>query len=187
MSTTKAEQQQSEFLDWYRPLHAQFLRYCDSRCIGLDSAEDLVQDAILSALESWDKLKDKDKLLAYMIGIVNNQLRNRLRSKAVHQRYLENRRRQLTDRLESKPELVLDLEYFLNAMDDLPEAQREALLLQAVSGFSIERIAKIQQASPAAVKTRISRARKQLRQLVAADSQPTSLNQRLLTFSSILL
>lgn len=186
MATANLEPQ-TAFLEWYRPLHQQFLRYCDSRCMGLDSAEDLVQDALLSALESWDRLKDKDKLLAYMIGIVNNQLRNRLRSKAVHQRYLDNRRRQLNDRLETRPELALDLEFLLRAMDQLPAAQREALLLQAVSGFSIERIANIQNASPAAVKTRISRARKTLRQLMAEDDRPLSLSQRLVALSSILL
>ncbi len=178
---------QNEFLDWYRPLHNRFLRYCDSRCIGLDSAEDLVQDAILSALESWDKLSDKNKLLAYMIGIVNNQLRNRLRSKAVHQRYLENRQRQLSIRLDNQAALVLDLEYLLKAMDELPEAQREAILLKAASGFSIQEIAKIQNSTPGAVKTRISRARQQLKRLIDEDGQPLTLAQRLRIYSSILL
>ncbi|MEL6140869.1 MAG: RNA polymerase sigma factor [Bacteroidota bacterium] len=180
-------QKKSEFLAWYEPLHDRFLRYCDSRCLGLESAEDMVQDAILSALESWDRLADKDRLLAYMIGIVNNRLRNRLRSKAVHRRYLEARRRQLTDRLPARPEAVLDLHYLLKAMDELPELSKEALLLTAVSGFSIKKVAEIQQCSEGAVKTRISRARAQLKELLAEDGRPMSLAQRLRIYTSILL
>jgi len=182
-----SSQQKHEFLAWYEPLHDRFLRYCDSCCIGLETAEDLVQDAILSALESWDRLTDKDRLLAYMIGIVNNQLRNRLRSKVVHHKFLENRKRQLTDRLPARPEAVLDLHYLLKAMDELPILSKEALLLTTVSGFSIKEVAKVQQCTEGAVKTRISRARARLKELLAEDGRPMPLSQRLRIYTSILL
>jgi len=179
--------QQSAFLKWYSPIHDRFVRYCDARCLGLDDPEDMVQDAILSTLEQWNALADKDRLLAYMIGIVNNRLRNRLRSKAVHRRYVEARKRTLDERLPARPEAALDLHFLLRAMDELPGPQREALLLQAVSGFSIHEIAAVQQISPGAVKTRISRARKQLKDLLAEDGSPLSLRQRLHIYTSILL
>jgi RNA polymerase sigma-70 factor (ECF subfamily) len=178
---------QSAFLKWYAPIHDRFIRYCDARCLGLDDPEDLVQDAILSALEQWHKLEEKDRLLAYMIGIVNNQLRNRLRSKAVHRRYVEARKRTLDERLPARPEAALDLHYLLRAMDELPAMQREALLLQAVSGFSIQEIASVQQVSPGAVKTRISRARKELKELLKEDGSKLSLRQRLHIYTSVLL
>ncbi len=72
-------------------------------------------------------------------------------------------------------------------MDELPEAQREALLLKAASGFSIQEIAKIQNSTSGAVKTRISRARQQLKRLIDEDGQPLTLAQRLRIYSSILL
>ncbi|MFK8162768.1 MAG: RNA polymerase sigma factor, partial [Lewinella sp.] len=116
--------QQNAFLKWYAPIHDRFVRYCDARCLGLDDPEDMVQDAILSTLEQWNALADKDRLLAYMIGIVNNRLRNRLRSKAVHRRYVEARKRTLDERLPSRPEAALDLHFLLRAMDELPGPQR---------------------------------------------------------------
>ncbi len=155
--------------------------------MGIDDPEDMVQEAILSTLEQWDALSEKDRLLAYMIGIVNNRLRNRLRSKAVHRRFVEARKRTLDQRLPARPEAALDLHFLLRAMDELPPTQREALLLQAVSGFSIQEIAKVQQITPGAVKTRISRARKQLKELLAEDGNPLSLRQRLHIYTSILL
>jgi RNA polymerase sigma-70 factor (ECF subfamily) len=181
------QSQQSAFLKWYAPVHDRFVRYCDARCMGLADPEDLVQDAILSALEQWEALVDKDRLLAYMIGIVNNRLRNQLRSKRVHRRYVETRKRTLDERLPARPEAALDLHFLLRAMDELPAAQREALLLQAVSGFSIQEIAAVQQVSPGAVKTRVSRARKQLKELLSEDGSALSLRQRLHIYTSILL
>ncbi|MEM1358404.1 MAG: RNA polymerase sigma factor [Bacteroidota bacterium] len=177
----------TDFLDWYSPIHERFLRYVDARCLGLAETEDLVQDAILSALEQWETIAKKDRLLAYMIGIINNRLKNLLRSKAVHQRYVATRQRLVDERLPARPEAALDLHYLLRAMDELPEAEREALLLQAVSGFTIKEIAELQQASPAAVKTRISRARAKLKKLLAEDGRPLSLRQRLHIYTSILL
>ncbi|WP_044102630.1 RNA polymerase sigma factor [Neolewinella persica] len=182
-----SQPQQNAFLKWYAPIHDSFIRYCDARCMGIDDPEDMVQEAILSTLEQWDALSEKDRLLAYMIGIVNNRLRNRLRSKAVHRRFVEARKRTLDQRLPARPEAALDLHFLLRAMDELPPTQREALLLQAVSGFSIQEIAKVQQITPGAVKTRISRARKQLKELLAEDGNPLSLRQRLHIYTSILL
>ncbi len=182
-ATTDAQ----EFLEWYTPLHERFMKYCASQTLGLDSREDIAQDAILSALEQWDAIDDKHRLLPYMIGIVNNRVRNKLRKARAHRRFLEERKHQLADRLPSRPELALDLHYLLRAIDQLPETSKEALLLTAVSGFSVREVAEIQQSTEGAVKTRISRARKQLRELFADGGKPLSIGTRLTIYSSILL
>ncbi|PPK87587.1 RNA polymerase sigma-70 factor (ECF subfamily) [Neolewinella xylanilytica] len=177
----------AEFMDWYAPFHDRFMKYCASQTFGLASAEDIAQDAVLSALEQWNRLEDKDRLLAYMIGIVNHRVRNQLRSARVQQRYLQERRRHLSDRLPAQPELALDLHYLLRAIDLLPEQSKEALLLTAVSGWSIREVADIQQSTPGAVKTRISRARKELREKFAEDGKPLRISERLTIYASLLL
>ena len=177
----------AEFLQWYEPLHERFLRYCDSRALGIHSAEDLVQEAVLAALAGWDRLEHKDRLLGYMIGIVNNQLRSLRRRAKFRGEWSEERMALLESRLGGDAETALDLHYLLKAMDELPEDQHEALLLQAVSGFSIREIAEIQCVSEGAVKTRISRARAQLRELLSEDGRPLTVGQRLRIYASILL
>ncbi len=177
----------AEFMRWYAPLHDGFARYCASQAIGLDSGEDILQDAILSALESWHRLEAKERLLGYMIGIVNHRLRNALRSARVHRRFIAERQAVLTARLPAHPELALDLHYLLKAMDHLPAESREALLLTAVSGFSIQEVAQLHGTTQGAVKTRISRARRQLRDTFAEDGRALSLSERLRIFSYILL
>ena len=175
------------FMQWYTPIHERFARYCASRSLGLkEDGKDIMQDAILSALEQWPAIEHKGRLLSYMIGIVNHRLRNKLRSAAVHRRFVAERQRQLSERLPARPELALDLHHLLRVIDTLPEASREALLLHTVSGFSVREVAELQQASEAAVKTRISRARARLRRYTEAERR-MSLSDQLQTYASILL
>lgn len=183
----EATNTKDDFLRWYTPIHGAFLRYCDARFLGLAEAEDLVQDAVLATLEQWNKVKDKSRLLSYLIGIVNHQVKNRLRSRAVHRRFVADRKRQLEERLPNNPDAALDLHYLLKAIDELPATEREALLLRTVSGFSTQETADIQGVSPGAVKTRVSRARKRLRELLAEDGSPLTIAQRLRIYTAILL
>ena len=176
-----------EFMRWYAPLHDRFMRYCATQTFGLSSGEDIAQDAILSALEQWDRLEDKQRLLSYMIGIVNHRVSNLLRRARVQRRFQEERKHRLSERLASRPDVALDLHYLLRAIDQLPAASREALLLTAVSGFSIREGADIQQTTEGAVKTRISRARKQLRDTFDEDGKPLRIADRLRIYASILL
>ncbi|MEM1321516.1 MAG: RNA polymerase sigma factor [Bacteroidota bacterium] len=174
-----------EFLDWYQPLHEQFVRYCSSRSYGVIETEDLVQEVILAALEGFAKVRDKERLLGYMIGVANNMIRNKKR----RLKFRGDWDQQAFEKLESQqldPEVALDIHYLLKAIEQLPEKQKEALLLFEVSGFSIREISQIQGASEAAIKTRLSRCRKKLKTLLAEDQRPMSMAQRLAIFSSLL-
>lgn len=176
----------NDFLRWYEPLHTRFIRYCSSRAFGIIEAEDLAQEAILATLAGWERIRDKEKLLSYMMGVVNNRVRNQLRRKKFQGPLDEKQLEALESRL-GDPEAALDVQYLLRSLRELPATQQEALLLFEVSGFSIREIAGIQEASEGAVKTRISRARKHLRELVEEDGRRLSAAQRLSTFASILL
>ena len=152
-----------EFLKRYQPVHEPFVRYCSSRAFGVMAAEDLVQEAVLVALQGFEKIKDKEKLLSFLIGTVNNILRNRRRKERRQVVWEE----QLMEKIESQglsPEIALDVQLLLRSMQDLPAKQEEAVLLFEVSGFSIREIAEVQHCSEGAVKTRLSRGRKALKE-----------------------
>ena len=175
-----------DFLARYEPLHDRFMRYCASRAYGLLEPEDLAQEAILAALRGYERLADKEKLLGYLIGTVNNLAKGYARRQKRHTDWDE----QQISRLESAlpdPSLAPDIHYLRQAIDQLPADQREALLLFAISGFRLREIADIQEVSTGAVKTRISRARQRLRELLADDTHSLTLRQRLAIYASILL
>jgi len=120
-----------------------------------------------------------------MIGIVRNIVKNQKRRK----KFQANWEDDLLNQLESatqNAEVALDIQFLLKAMDSLPTKQKEAILLFEVSGFSMKEISKIQESSLSATKTRISRGRKQLKELLTEDISETSLANRLTAFASIL-
>ncbi len=174
-----------EFLQHYQPIHEAFVRYCSSRAYALIETEDLVQEAVLAALEGFDRLQDKRKLLGYMIGIANNIVRNKMRRQKFRSEWDE---RALT-KLESQtqnPEVALDIHFLLKALQQLPERQREAVLLFEINGFSMQEISEIQESSLSATKTRVSRGRQQLRDILTSDGRKLSVSERLAIYASIL-
>jgi len=174
-----------EFLQLYKPIHEQFIKYCSSFAYGIMETEDLAQEAVLSTLQNFAKIKDKRKLLHYMIGVVRNITFNQRR----RQKFKSTWEDELLEKLESKvqsPEIALDIHFLLKAMEELPEKQKEAILLFEISGFSMKEISVIQDSSIAATKTRISRGRTTLKQKLSEDTSKSSLANRLAAFASIL-
>ncbi|MCB0519377.1 MAG: RNA polymerase sigma factor [Lewinellaceae bacterium] len=174
-----------EFLRWYEPVHDRFVRYCGSRALGLMETEDLVQEAVLHALQAFYRIEDKQRLLGYLIGVVNNLVKQARR----RQKFVGAWEEKTLSKLESRtgdPETALDIQYLLKAIQQLPRQQREALVLFEISGFSIREISEIQVCSEGAVKTRLSRSRQRLRELLSEDGRPMPLSKRLAIYASLL-
>lgn len=176
-----------DFLAWYEPIHAAFVRYCSSRTYGWMDTEDLVQETVLATLEAFYRIDQKEKLLSYMIGVANNKLKNKWRRSKFQATWQED----ILEKMESRigdPELALDIRELHRSIAQLPEKQKEALLLFEISGFSIKELAQIQDSSEGAVKTRLSRARKALKAMLD-ESSPTrskrSFAQQLALYASL--
>ena len=106
-----------KFLNWYEPHHDSFVRFCSSRAFGIMETEDLVQEAVLKTLEGFERIKDESKTLGYMIGIVQNIVRNQKR----RMKFKGDWEELVLEKLESKtlnPEVALDIQYLLKAMND---------------------------------------------------------------------
>jgi RNA polymerase sigma-70 factor, ECF subfamily len=158
------------FLRLYKPVHEPFARYCSNHAYGLMDAEDLMQETILAALKHFDSIRDKEKLLMFMMATANNIMRNLYRRKKFSGDYNEKAFRKLESKNLS-PDTALDIHYMHRALQELPVKDKEAILLFEISGFSIEEIAVIQNSSSGATKTRLSRAREKLRVLLSEPSE----------------
>ena len=174
-----------DFLNWYQPIHEPFVRFCSTKAIGWMETEDLVQEAILATLQGFYRIEDKSKLLSFMISIVNNTINKHHRRAKFRGSWDERVLTKLEARI-STPSIALDLQYLLKTIKQLPKEQGEAIELFELSGFSIKEIAEIQAVSTGAVKTRISRGRKQLRTLLLDENNNLSIAQRLAIYASIL-
>ena len=181
-----ADQKQAQFMKAYAPCHEPFIRYCSALAYGKMDTEDLVQDVLLSAFQHFDRVRGKDQLLHYLIRAARNRSISQWRKRRFKTEWVEKHQDKLATQGIS-PELQLDIDLLYRQLDRLPGHQRDALILFEVSGFSMKEIALMQKSSVGAVKTKISRGRKQLRQFMQEKGQSNPLASVLKTVQSIVV
>ena len=161
-----ATELQQEFLTLYEPIHERFTRYCGSHAYGLMETEDLVHETILITLEKFSFIRDKNKLLPFMMAVAGNIMKTSWRKNRFRTPFDE----EALTKLEAKindPETALDVHYLYKALNQLHPKEKDAVLLFEVSGFSIKEISEIQQSNEGAVRTRLSRARQKLKEMLS--------------------
>ncbi|SON56165.1 putative RNA polymerase sigma-C factor [Hartmannibacter diazotrophicus] len=135
-----------------------------------DRADDLVQDTILKA---WDKQASftlGTNMKAWLITILRNDFYSKMRKRG---REVQDSDGVFTERLAVHPAQhgSLDLDDFRTALAELPEDQREALLLVGASGFSYEETAEICGCAVGTIKSRINRARTRLQERLGIEAE----------------
>jgi len=135
-------------------------------CRGM--AEDVAQDALAALVRRWRAAGPPGSPDAYAFAIARRRA-----SRAVARRALlaplEAIRGMTHDGLpvDRAHAVRLELAGVLAALRALPRRDREALLLRAAGELSVAAIAEVMRSSPAAVKMRISRARRRLAALLS--------------------
>jgi len=149
-----------EFEDCLIALRPRLHRYCARMTGSAVHGEDVLQDALVKALNARAQGAEVDNLEGWLFRIAHNAsldfLRERSRSTVVP----------LTEDLEAPliPEadvVAISFQTFLR----IPELQRCAVILKDVLGHSVEEIADIADCTPAAAKSALQRGRAALRQL----------------------
>ncbi|MEL7530126.1 MAG: RNA polymerase sigma factor [Bacteroidota bacterium] len=156
---------QSAFMDLYRPLHERFSRYCEAKAYGKMDAKDLMSESLLRAYEGFGQLREPAAFLHFLFGIAHRVMLNHIRSQKFEGPFDEFAALQIPT-TERSPEGAAERYLLYRALQQLPDAQREALILFEISGFSIKEIEAIQGAGKSAVKARLVRARKALATLL---------------------
>jgi RNA polymerase sigma-70 factor, ECF subfamily len=136
-----------------------------SLCGQVDRADDLVQDTLLRALSNLHRFQRGTNLNAWLFTILRNLFHSEYRKR---RREVEDPDGSYAERLKVQPEqgARLDFEDFRTALAKLPHDQREALLLIGASGFSYEEAAAICGCAVGTIKSRVSRARSRLQEVL---------------------
>lgn len=136
-----------------------------SLCRNGAQADDLVQETLLKAWTNMDKFDPATKLEAWLFTILRNTFYSALRK--------TRREVQDTDGVHAagqfdKPEHDGRLAYkdFERAFDKLSPEHREVLILVGASGYSCEEASEMMGVAVGTVKSRASRARKRLAELM---------------------
>jgi RNA polymerase sigma-70 factor, ECF subfamily len=158
---------QDKFVLLLKPLQERLERFALTLTRNRNDAKDIVGETILIAYENFEKLKSETAFLSYLFTIASRVYADRIRTL---KRYNINEM-QDSDKLYCNclsPEASTDIELLYEALDKLPEKQREAVILYEISGFSHKEICEIQDSNLSAVKMRLKRARTRLAKLLGA-------------------
>lgn len=153
----------NEFEDRLTALRPRLHRYCARMTGSAVNGEDVLQDALVKALNARAQGAEVDNLEGWLFRIAHNASLDFLREKS------RNTVVPLTEDVEAAPIPEADIvaigfQTFLR----LPELQRCAVILRDVLGHSVDEIAGIAECSPAAAKSALQRGRAALRLLAQA-------------------
>nr|WP_295464648.1 sigma-70 family RNA polymerase sigma factor [Mesorhizobium sp.] len=135
-----------------------------------DRADDLVQETLVKAWDKHESFQPGTNLKAWLFTILRNEFYSQMRKRG---REIQDSDGIMTARLAVHPSQhgSLDLEDFRTALERLPEDQREAIILIGASGFSYEEAAEICGCAVGTIKSRVSRARSRLQELLGISGE----------------
>ena len=143
-------------------------------------AEDVLQETFIKAYHGLQDFRGEAKISTWLYRIATNEALMLIRQREEDQRSLE--AEQKTDQGETYSPLNLvdwcclpeeellsaeAMEYLDRAVQQLPEAMRAAFILRDIEGLSTRETADVLDISESAAKTRLSRARLRLRELLS--------------------
>ena len=154
----ESTQGQTEFWDLYQRHSTQIYNYMLWFLGNRDDAEDLTSTVFLQARERFHSLRNPNKARQWLWTIARNSARNFLRD------------RKETVRLEHYPELQAPFSEnghrivrLKTALRELAGPDREIIILREYHGFSYAEMAELLETSIPSIKSRLFRARENLR------------------------
>lgn len=163
-----SKSKQDQFIKLYEPIHDRFERFCRARVYGEMEYRDLINETLLVAYEKFSTLKSDQAFLSFLFSISVRLLANDARKKRpMNNMDGEVQRIQVGEETSDSTEVSL----LHQALAQLVEHQKEALILFEIAGFSIREIAEIQSVSEDAVKQRLKRGREKLKTILTFESK----------------
>lgn len=146
--------------------------YARALCDRQENAEDLVQDAIERALRTEDRPGALSQFRPWMFRVIRNLRYDELRKRRVRREYIAKEKRLYSQAYlanDHARDVLLRL-----AFESMPSEKREILFLIDVMGLKYSEAAEIIGIAEGTVMSRLSRARKALREEIDVTSDDSS-------------
>ncbi|MCX4911406.1 sigma-70 family RNA polymerase sigma factor [Streptomyces sp. NBC_00878] len=125
--------------------------------LGADDPENVVAEAYYQIYRKWRRLRDAEAAEAYLRSTVCNLTRMRIRHLQVARKHVQNPPSEVVASAESTALLHDDQRVLIDALQQLPARQREALVLRHWLGLKESEIAAAMGISCGSVKTHTAR------------------------------
>jgi len=160
---TKAKNR--EFMQLYEMHHKALSNFCRSLEHDTEDAKELMSETISRAFTRFHSLKDKSKFKSFLFGIASNTLKEIIRKKS----------RPLPEskviNMHGKETSEAENHTINQIMAQIPAKQAEVFVLYEIVDMSLNDIAKMLNSNLSTVKTRLSRARVALAELLNDEFQ----------------
>ncbi|UJQ95106.1 RNA polymerase sigma factor [Mariluticola halotolerans] len=167
---TKSEQESTNFKREMLSILPNLRAFAYSLIGRPDKADDLVQDTIMKAWAKQDSFEPGTNLKAWLFTILRNEFYSQMRKRG---REIQDSEGAFTEGMSVPPAQygALDMQDFRVALAKLPDDQREAIILVGASGMSYEEAAEICECAIGTIKSRVSRARNSLKELLQVSGE----------------
>lgn len=153
------------FRDELVALIPQLRAFARTLCGDAAAADDLAQDTMLKAWDARASFELGTNMKAWSFMILRNQFYSE-RRRSWRQSQLDQEVAERTLVAVDDPEAPVALDELRQGLAMLPAEQREALILVGAGGFAYEEAAAICECAVGTVKSRVSRARKALQEIL---------------------
>ncbi len=159
------KEKQEKFLSLLEEFNDSLFMYARALESSVEDAEDLLSDTILAAYEKFDTIIDYTGFKGYIFKTARSIFRQKYHRSWLFGKFDEYKSENMTSN-DFKPDLPVDIQILYNALDTLPEKQKEAVVLFEISGFSLIEIKELQGGTLSAVKSRVKRGREKLTEIL---------------------
>ncbi len=166
-----SEERKARFMDLYNPNHMRFERFCKARGYGQMDYKDLMHDTVVIAFLKFDSSSESARFLSFLFGIAIRVLANNKRRKdkdVMHHNHIKREEIFFDNSIEQE-----EIEQLYAALNELPEIQKESIILFEIVGYAIKEIAALHQVSENVVKQRLFRGRNQLKLILTRQLEIT--------------
>ena len=148
------------YAEWAQPL----FRFIYFKTKDQSLSEDIVQDTFV---KFWDKMKtvDAGKEKSYLFASAKNILLNKIAHDKVVDTHIKSQKDQSVRSPHYELEVLEFKEQLEDAIDKLPDKQREVFLMNRIEGYKYREIAEILNITQKAVEKRMSQALIELRKV----------------------
>jgi len=175
MTRQLTTEQRAAFAEMLEPHHEYLARFCNRLSRSDGDGRDLYQQAILKALVKLDSLRNRRRFRQWLSSIIINEHRSHCRRQRLRRLIGLSPQPGRSTNSPAAGESAVDPPdpdraiRLRQCLQRLTPAKREAVVLFEVEGFTIGEIAEIQKISLTAAKTRVSRARRELKALFLGE------------------
>lgn len=158
-------ERQQRFLRLLEPVRPRLSRFAWAMTRNRDEAEDLAAEAIAAAWEGLDHLRDDAAFPGWLLRITVRLHRRGRRRQKFWGLFSQEQAEQLRDQ-NTPPDVAAEIRILYEALAQLPERQRESVVLFEIADLSLEEIQEIQGGTLSGVKSRVTRGRERLTELM---------------------